>query len=192
MPTVNTGVPGTWPCELPSFVGRRRELGEVKGLLAASRLVLYPVAPLPTPAPSVADVARYDSVVLFLARAILPDFALTDTNGAAVAELCRRLDGLPLAIELAAARVRTLEPRQILDRLLDRFGLLSRGSRDAPARQQALRACVEWSFSLCGKPERLFVGQVVGVRWRVRAGRGRGSALMRACPPVTCWTCSPA
>ncbi len=128
--------------------------------LAIRGEVLYPVAPLPVPEPgrvSVADLARCDSVALFLsrARATSPDFALTGANAAAVAELCRRLDGVPLAIELAAARVRILAPQQILDRLSDRFALLSRGSRDAPPRQRALRACVEWSFNLCSKPERL-------------------------------------
>jgi predicted ATPase/DNA-binding NarL/FixJ family response regulator len=121
--------------------------------------VLYPVAPLSTPdgAVSTADLSRNDSVALFLAqaRATAPDFALTGTNAAAVAELCRRLDGLPLAIELAAARVRALSPAQVLERLTSRFALLSRGRRGAPARQQALRACVEWSFALCSKPERL-------------------------------------
>ena len=72
-----------------------------------------------------------------------------------MAELCHRLDGLPLAIELAAARIRVLAPQQILDRLTDRFALLSRGSRAAPERQQTLRACVDWSFDLCAKPERM-------------------------------------
>ena len=140
---------------------RLRVLATSREPLAIRGEVLYPVAPLPVPEPgrqhSAADLARYDSLVLFSAqaRATVPDFALTDANAAAVAELCRRLDGVPLAIELAAARVRTLEPQQILDRLADRFALLSRGNRDAPPRQRALRACVEWSFGLCSKPERL-------------------------------------
>ena len=140
---------------------RLRVLATSREPLALRGEVLYPVVPLPVPEPgqrpTVAALPRYDSVTLFLdrARAAVPGFALTDTTAAAVAELCRRLDGVPLAIELAAAWIRTLEPRQILDRLADRFTLLSRGSRDAPARQQALRACVEWSFNLCSKPERL-------------------------------------
>jgi predicted ATPase/DNA-binding CsgD family transcriptional regulator len=121
----------------------------------------YAVSPLPTPgpgeAPGPADVATYDSVALFVdrAQAVQPDFRLTAGNVAEVAALCRRTDGLPLAIELAAARVRVLAPGQILARLTDRFALLTRGGHLAPARHQTLRACVEWSFDLCGKPERL-------------------------------------
>jgi predicted ATPase/DNA-binding CsgD family transcriptional regulator len=123
--------------------------------------VLYPLPPLLVPGPHLdldpARLAEYESVALFLARAraSVPDFAITDGNAGAVAELCRRLDGLPLAIELAASRVRVLQPAQILQRLADRFTALARGSHGAPARQQTLRACVEWSFDLCGKPERL-------------------------------------
>jgi predicted ATPase/DNA-binding CsgD family transcriptional regulator len=120
---------------------------------------IFAVLPLPVPEPgaSLAGVERFESVALFAARAqaVVPGFALTEDNAAAVAELCRRLDGLPLAIELAAARVRVLTPGQILERLTERFGLLSQGSRAAPQRQQTLRASVEWSFDLCAKPERL-------------------------------------
>ena len=129
--------------------------------LAISGEVLVPVPPLPAPDPRhrlrLADTVRYESVALFLARAqtAMPDFQLTEDNHLAVAELCHRLDGLPLAIELAAARIPVLAPAQILDRLRDRFALLSRGSRSAPARQRTLRACVDWSFDLCTKPERL-------------------------------------
>jgi predicted ATPase/DNA-binding CsgD family transcriptional regulator len=122
---------------------------------------LFAVPPLPTPDPrrpaNRAELSRSEAVALFLARAeaVLPGFALTEDNQLAVAELCHRLDGLPLAIELAAARIRVLTPQQILDRLTNRFALLNRGSRSAPARQQTLRACVDWSFELCAKPERL-------------------------------------
>jgi predicted ATPase/DNA-binding CsgD family transcriptional regulator len=122
---------------------------------------LFPVPPLPVPdpgdLPSLAELGRYEAVTLFVARAraALADFGLTEANHRAVAELCHRVDGSPLAIELAAARVRLLAPQEILDRLADRFALLSRGSRDAPRRQQTLRACVDWSFDLCAKPERL-------------------------------------
>ncbi len=123
--------------------------------------MLFAVPPLsaPDPAqrPSPADLGRYEAVALLVARAQagVPGFGLTEDNHGAVTELCHRLDGLPLAIELAAAWVRVLAPEQILDRLADRFALLSRGSRSAPVRQQTLRACVEWSFDLCAKPERL-------------------------------------
>lgn len=122
---------------------------------------IFAVPPLPVP-PSgertdVATVAGYGAVKLLVTRAqaVVPDFSLTPENQAAVAELCRRLDGLPLAIELAAARMRALAPAQVLQRLSDRFALLSRGDRDAPHRQQTLRACLDWSFELCTERERL-------------------------------------
>jgi predicted ATPase/DNA-binding NarL/FixJ family response regulator len=129
--------------------------------LAVAGEALFPVPPLSIPAsmqrPGLAELAGSESVALFLARAqaVVPGFALTDDNRDSLAELCRRLEGLPLAIELAAARVRVLAPQQILERVNDRFVLLSHGRRDAPARQQTLRACVAWSFELCCKPERL-------------------------------------
>jgi len=122
---------------------------------------IYPVSPLPTPDLDArlgpAELTRYDSVALFLARAraVAPGFELTVDNDAAVAGICHHLDGLPLAIELAAARVRVLAPQQILDRLTDRFTLLTGGSRVGPERQQTLRASVDLSFELCTKPERL-------------------------------------
>jgi len=122
--------------------------------------VLFTVPSLRAPDPGEelhsAAVDQFESVALFLdrAREALPEPALTEQNLHAVGELCRRLDGLPLAIELAAARARVLTPRQILDRLSDRFALLTRGHRHGPERQQTLRACVDWSFDLCTKPER--------------------------------------
>jgi len=129
--------------------------------LAVAGEAHFPVPPLPSPRPAdrlgPADLQRFESVLLFTARAraVSPGFGLTAGNHAAVAEICHRLDGLPLAIELAAARVRVLAPQQILDRLADRFALLRFGGRDMPARQQTLRGCVDWSFELCTKPERL-------------------------------------
>ncbi|MDR7168273.1 non-specific serine/threonine protein kinase [Nocardia kruczakiae] len=94
---------------------------------------------------------RYDGVTLFAERAAaaLPGFALTEDNIATVTEICRRVDGLPLAIELAAARLQTLSAEQILQRLTDRYALLTQGSRTAPSRQQTLRWCIDWSYSLC-------------------------------------------
>jgi predicted ATPase/class 3 adenylate cyclase/DNA-binding CsgD family transcriptional regulator len=89
------------------------------------------------------------------ARRVRPEFALTDGNLATVTEICRRLDGMPLAIELAAARVRALSPEEILGGLHDRFRLLTGGARTAVRRQQTLRASVDWSHALLTEPERI-------------------------------------
>jgi predicted ATPase/class 3 adenylate cyclase len=88
-------------------------------------------------------------------RRARPDFSITDDNAAAVAEICRRLDGMPLAIELASARVRALTLTEILDGLHDRFRLLTGGARTAVRRQQTLRASVDWSHALLTDPERI-------------------------------------
>ena len=108
------------------------------------------VAPPRTARFSLADLSRNPAVALFVQRvtAVKPDFALTPENAAAVAEICARLDGLPLAIELAAARVRMLTPSAVLQRLESRFELLTGGARDLPVRQQTLRATVDWSHGL--------------------------------------------
>ena len=99
---------------------------------------------------------KSESVQLFMARvsAVSPEITLTVENGAWVAEICRRLDGMPLAIELAAARVRALSVKQIAERLDDRFKLLTGGSRTAPLRQQTLAATLDWSYALLTEPER--------------------------------------
>ncbi len=114
--------------------------------------IAWPVSPLGVPEREAApeQLAAVEGVCLFLerARSALPSFALTDRNALAVAEVCRRLDGLPLAIELAAARVRTLGVEQMAARLDDRFRLLTDGSRTAPVRHQTLRAAIEWSHGL--------------------------------------------
>ena len=98
-----------------------------------------------------------EAIELFTDRArhARPEFVVTDENAAVVAEICRRLDGLPLAIELAAARVRALSLTEILDSLHDRFRLLTGGARTAVRRQQTLRASVDWSHTLLTEPERL-------------------------------------
>jgi non-specific serine/threonine protein kinase len=112
---------------------------------------LYPLKSLSTPAASLSphpDTVRdYESVALFVdrARRVVRDFDVTPANAAAVAEICRRLDGIPLAIELAAARVKVLSIQQIRERLDDRFRLLTGGSRTAVARHQTLQATIEWS-----------------------------------------------
>src|SRR5215831_14933131 len=117
---------------------------------------LCPVAPLVVPEPGAVDAAASPAVRLFADRAtaVRPDFAVTFDNIAAVADICRRLDGLPLAIELAAARLRTLPLEQVAARLDDRFRLLTGGSRTALPRHRTLRAAVEWSWSLLDGEER--------------------------------------
>jgi predicted ATPase len=110
------------------------------------------------PAPGLAHaVAQYEAVRLFVDRAatIRPDFAITDANAGAVAQICRQLDGVPLALELAAARVRALGVEQIAERLDDRFRLLTGGSRTALPRQQTLRALIDWSWDLLSAEEKL-------------------------------------
>src|SRR5439155_11721724 len=101
-------------------------------------------------------VARYPAVQLFVerARAVQSGFVLTPDNAMAVAQVCRRLDGIPLAIELAAARARVLTVGQIGRRLDDRLRLLTGGSRTAVPRQQTLRATIDWSHALLSTPER--------------------------------------
>jgi predicted ATPase/DNA-binding CsgD family transcriptional regulator len=112
-------------------------------------------APEPERSGGVAGLSRYDAVALFTERAVaaVPDFALTEDNYRAVVALCHRLDGLPLAIELAAGRLRSLSPAQILAKLDDRYALLTGGERGRPDRQQTLRASIEWSYQLCTPQE---------------------------------------
>ncbi|MFC9556735.1 protein kinase [Rhodococcus sp. NPDC056960] len=113
--------------------------------------------PDPDHEPALQGLPRYDAVSLFTERATtaVSTFELTDANKTAVARICHRLDGLPLPIELAAARLRAMSPEQILQRLSDRYALLTRGSRGAPSRQQTLRLCVDWSYDLCTPAEQL-------------------------------------
>ncbi|MPY79464.1 MAG: LuxR family transcriptional regulator [Actinophytocola sp.] len=103
-----------------------------------------------------------DAVQLFTARAsaCLPDFELTEDNAAVVAELCRRLDGIPLALELAAVRIRSLSMRQILDGLSDRYRLLTQGSRTALPRQRTLRSLMDWSYDLLTEDARLLWARI--------------------------------
>jgi predicted ATPase len=175
---------------LEQVVQAARDLGEMLtrcpglAIVATSRTVLglraereYPVAPLPLPpgpgpAP-VAEVAASPAVALFVDRAgaVRPRFALTEGNAAAVAEICRRLEGLPLAIELAAARTRLLDPAALLDRLAASLDALGAGAVDVPERQRTLRATVEWSVGLLEDAERslLEVAAVFVDGWTIQA-----------------------
>ncbi|MEU4220177.1 AAA family ATPase, partial [Actinoplanes sp. NPDC026623] len=119
------------------------------------------VQPLSVPEPDVActpaDLSRYESASLLVERAtaVVPGFAVTDANCATITALCQALEGMPLAIELAVARLRVLSLHQILERLTDRYRLLTAGARNAPARQQTLRALIDWSWDLCSEQERV-------------------------------------
>jgi predicted ATPase/DNA-binding SARP family transcriptional activator len=141
---------------------------------------LVPIPPLELPPAGARpeQAQAYPSVRLLLDRAgaARPGFALDDGNVAAVVALCRRLDGMPLAIELAAARLRTMAPQQLADRIDDRFKLLTGGSRTALPRQQTLRAVVEWSWDLLGERER-----VLARRLGVFAGGATLEAVEAVC-----------
>jgi non-specific serine/threonine protein kinase len=158
-------------------------------VLATSRAPLrvsgeqeYPVPPLALPdaaetAP--ASLTENEAVRLFVerARAVRPDFVVTDQNARAVAEVCRRLDGLPLALELAAARVRVLGVEELLARLEDRFRLLTGGSRTALERHQTLQAAVDWSYDLLTDQERALFARlaVFAGGWTLEAAEAVGA-----------------
>ncbi|MGI9179834.1 MAG: ATP-binding protein [Longimicrobiaceae bacterium] len=150
------------------FVSRLLASAPGVKVLATSRVPLHlrgeqehPVPPLSLPDPKrlppLERLTQYETVRLFVerARGVKPNFTVTNENAAAVAEICHRLDGLPLAIELAAARVRILPPQALLARLQNRLALLTGGARDLPERQQTLRGAIEWSFELLGEEERV-------------------------------------
>jgi predicted ATPase/class 3 adenylate cyclase len=129
----------------------------VLGLSGEQEMPVPPLAlPDPRHLPDVQSLSQYEAVALFIERALAtrPDFSVTNENAPAVAEICVRLDGLPLAIELAAARVKILSPQAILERLDQRLELLTRGARDLPARQRSLRGAIEWSYDLLDDTER--------------------------------------
>lgn len=132
---------------------------------------------VPSP-PAVESVLEYPSVQLFVerARAVRPGFQLTSANVTPVIRICRALDGIPLAIELAAARLRSLSAQQVADRLDDRFRLLSSGSRTALPRHQTLRAIVDWSWELLSPAER-----TVLARLAVFAGGATPDAAIQVC-----------
>jgi len=124
--------------------------------------------------------AGLESVQLFVERAqsVKADFALTPDNAPAIAETCQRLDGLPLAIELAAARVRLLPPQKMLDQLDDRLKFLTSSARDVPKRQQTLRAAIDWSYDLLTPPEQRLFQQLA-----VFIGGATFEAIEAVCDP---------
>ena len=126
----------------------------------------FPVSPLPlptiTPLLELGQLASVPTIALFVERAEAsqPDFTMTAENVAAIAAICRRLDGLPLAIELAAARVKVLPPRALLARLEHRLPLLTGGGRDLPARQRTMRDAIAWSYDLLSPEEQVLFRQL--------------------------------
>jgi predicted ATPase/DNA-binding CsgD family transcriptional regulator len=139
--------------------GELRVLATSREPIGVPGEVRYPVRPLEVPPVSAAgagSVAAYGAVRLFVDRAatVSPGFTLSDATAPAVAALCRRLDGLPLAIELAASRLRTFGPVELVEHLDQRFELLSAGARTAPARQRTLRGAIDWSYTLLDEDER--------------------------------------
>lgn len=160
-------------------------------VLATSRIPLrlygeweYPVPPLALPDPMVLPpikvLTQYEAVKLFVerARAVKEDFEVTSESAPAVAEICARLDGLPLAIELAAARIRILPPQMMLQRLSNRLKFLKGGSRDLPARQQTLRGTIDWSYDLLPEEEKTLFG-----RLSVFSGGRTLEAIEEICDP---------
>ncbi|WP_459546572.1 protein kinase domain-containing protein [Nocardia sp. X0981] len=138
------------------------------------------VAPLTVPDPDreppLLGLPRFDALTLFAERAAaaVPGFELDEENKGAVARICARLDGLPLAIELAAARMRTMSPQQILERLGYRHPVLTQANRTAPPRQQTLRLCMDWSYDLCTPAEQQMWAQlsVFAGSWELDAVEG--------------------
>ena len=171
--------------EAAPLVGELLDAAPGLKVLATSRMPLrlraeheYAVRPLGLPSrtspPSPEQLSQYEAVRLFIARAqaVKPDFAVDNENAPAVAEICHRLDGLPLAIELAAARVRMLSPQAMLARLEKRLPLLTGGARDAPQRQRTLRDTIAWRHDLLDAEDRLLFRRLAvfagGARWRRR------------------------
>lgn len=141
-------------CPELSILATSREALRIAG---EATLTVQPLSvPDPDAATTPATLAQYESASLLIDRAsaVLPSFTLNEENCVTVARLCQALEGMPLAIELAVARLRVLTLEQILERLTDRYRLLTTGTRNAPARQQTLRALIDWSWDLCSDAER--------------------------------------
>lgn len=160
-------------------------------ILATSRTALrlygeheFPIPPLSLPdtasLPPVERLTRYEAVRLFVdrARAIRPDFSLTEENAPAVIEICTRLDGLPLAIELAAARIKLLPPQAMLSRLGNRLKLLTGGARNLPERQRTLRNAIAWSYEMLDEGE-----ETLFARLAVFSGGSTLEGIEEVCDP---------
>src|SRR5829696_6143384 len=160
-------------------------------VLATSRIPLrlygeqeYHVAPLELPdlvrLPRLEHLTQYEAVRLFVerAKAVEPDFEVTNDNASAVAEICVHLDGLPLAIELAAARTKLLPPQALLSRLGNRLKLLKGGARNLPTRQRTLRGTIDWSYDLLSEEEKTLFG-----RLSIFAGGRTLEAIEEICDP---------
>ncbi|MEU0878207.1 LuxR C-terminal-related transcriptional regulator [Lentzea sp. NPDC005914] len=164
-----------------------RILATSRESLGVAGEVVMPVPPLTLPAPgrpvTEQDLSRSEAVALFAERAatVRLGFTVNAANGDTVAEICQRLDGLPLAIELAAARVRALSEKDILARLPDQPRLLTTRLRHLPARQQTLRSCIEWSHGLCSEQEKL-----LWARLSVFAGGFELDAAEAVCSAADC------
>ncbi len=162
--------------ELQVFASSRQALGVAGEQVYRLQSLSAPTVDVPTTPDSL---VRYESVRLFLDRAALikPDFALTRANATAVAQICHRLDGIPFAIELAAARAGALTVEQINARLDNRFRLLTGGSRTALPRQQTLRALLDWSYNLLDDAERLLLCglSVFAGGWSLEAAEAVGT-----------------
>jgi class 3 adenylate cyclase len=158
------------PSQLTSFIGREHEIAEVKTMLASARLV------------TLTGMGGSGKTRLALRvgadlLGVLPTFRVTPQNAQSVARICHRLDGIPLAIELAAARVKVLAVEQIAARIDDRFRLLTGGSRVAVPRHQTLRAAIEWSYQLLSETERILLRRLA-----VFAGGWTLEAAEAVCP----------
>ena len=157
------------------------DLSRVLAASPGAKLIVTSRAPLRIAAEhelALGPLATEPAVALFLrrARAVDPRLQLEPGDEERIAQICARLDGLPLAIELAAARIKVLSPAEILDRLTRRLDLLASGPRDAPERQQTLRAAIGWSYDLLDEPGAAPVLPARRVRRRLHAG-GRRSRL---------------
>ena len=173
--------------ELLAAAPRLRILVTSRATLHLSAEHAFDVPPLVLPdlahLPPLDILAQYSAVALFIARAkaVSPTFALTSANALAVAALCAHLDGLPLAIELAAARSKLLSPQALLTRLVHRFRLLTGGAHDLPSRHQTLKNALDWSYELLGiDQQRVFAWLAVFIGgWRLEAAEYVAGALGR-------------